>query len=268
MVLPTRLFSFAIIWIGTLAACQAASVPTERVIAPRSLELVPGISAPGNAPELQKQPPVQDDKGKIPPKPAEPDESSQPETDPNLAPDLVEDPDLDDDPNLGEDPDQDEDNEIVKIPDVQYGEDKLPAAVRQMRKDILEAATNVDFRRLKLVYDANDEPPTLSFDETGDPIEILKKNSGDPEGLEILAIMIEILQAGWVHKNPGEPDEMYIWPYFAELSLDQLTKKQKVELYEIVTASDVEEMETFGSYIFYRLGIGPDGTWYFFVAGD
>ena len=255
MVLPTRLFSFAIIWIGTLAVCQAASVPTERVIAPRSLELVPGISAPGNAPELQKQPPVQDDKDKTSPEPAEPDESSQPESDPDLAPDLVEDPDLDDD-------------EIVKIPDVQYGEDKLPAAVRQMRKDILEAAINVDFKRLKLVYDANDEPPTLSFDETGDPIEILKKNSGDPEGLEILAIMIEILQAGWVHKNPGEPDEMYIWPYFAELSLDQLSKKQKVELYEIVTASDVEEMQTFGSYIFYRLGIGPDGTWYFFVAGD
>lgn len=258
MLLPTRFFSFAIIWIGTLAVCHAASVPTERVIAPRSLELVPGISAPGNAPELQKQPPVQDDKDKISPEPAEPDERSQPESDP----DLVEDPDLDEAPGL------DDDNEIVKIPDVQYGEDKLPAAVRQMRKDILEAAINVDFKRLKLVYDANDEPPTLSFDETGDPIEILKKNSGDPEGLEILAIMIEILQAGWVHKNPGEPDEMYIWPYFAELSLDQLSKKQKVELYEIVTASDVEEMQTFGSYIFYRLGIGPDGTWYFFVAGD
>lgn len=246
MVLSTRLFSFVIIWFGTLAFCQAASVPTERVIAPRSLELVPGISAPGNAPELQKKPAVRDNKDEITPEPAKPDESSQPESDPYL----------------------DEDDEIVKIPDVQYGEDKLPAAVRQMRKDILEAAINVDFKRLKLVYDANDEPPTLSFDETGDPIEILKKNSGDPEGLEILAIMIEILQAGWVHKNPGEADEMYIWPYFTEMSLDQLSKKQKVELYEIVTASDVEEMETFGSYIFYRLGIGPDGTWYFFVAGD
>jgi hypothetical protein len=27
-------------------------------------------------------------------------------------------------------------------------------------------------------------------------------------------------------------------------------------------------MLAFGVYSFYRVGIGPDGTWHFFVAGD
>lgn len=204
-------------------AC-AATVNTERLTAPRSLELPPNLTVPRNGPHV--------DGGR-----AEDDGSAAKEDEPPL-------------------------------PEVHYGEEGLPPAVRQMRRDILEAAENADFRRLRLIYEANDPPPTLSFGEIGDPIEFLKQSSGDGEGLEVLAIMIEVLQAGWVHKNPGTPEEMYVWPYFTEIPLERLTDPQKVELYEIVTASDFEEMKTFGSYIFYRLGIGPDGTWYYFVAGD
>jgi hypothetical protein len=52
------------------------------------------------------------------------------------------------------------------------------------------------------------------------------------------------------------------------MPLDRLTPEQKVELFKIVTGSDYREMADFGSYIFYRLGIAPDGVWHFFVAGD
>jgi hypothetical protein len=38
-------------------------------------------------------------------------------------------------------------------------------------------------------------------------------------------------------------------------------------LFRIITGNDYKEMQDFGAYIFYRLGIGPDGTWHFFVAG-
>jgi len=246
MVTPLRILILLLALFGCTGIGFAASVPTERVIAPRSLENVPGISAPSDAPELKKKPGEE----KQPPAGTEPPGISGPDDD------------------TGSEETIEAEDYVPKDLKVHYSDKELPPAVKQMRLDLLDAARNGNFKRLRLIYDANEAPPTLSFDDIGDPIEHLKESSGDPDGYEILAILIEILQAGWVHKNPGEPDEMYIWPYFAEKSLEQLTPKQKIELYEIVTASDVEEMEAFGSYIFYRLGIGPDGTWYFFVAGD
>jgi hypothetical protein len=35
-----------------------------------------------------------------------------------------------------------------------------------------------------------------------------------------------------------------------------------------MTPDEAKNMKEFGSYIHYRLGLGPDGTWHFFVAGD
>ena len=46
------------------------------------------------------------------------------------------------------------------------------------------------------------------------------------------------------------------------------TARQKVELFKIVTAGDYEDMKQFGTYIFYRVGITPEGRWAFFVAGE
>jgi hypothetical protein len=61
---------------------------------------------------------------------------------------------------------------------------------------------------------------------------------------------------------------MYVWPYFAFTPLKTITPEQKVALFRIVTGADFKEMNEFGAYIFYRLGIAPDGTWHFFVTGD
>jgi len=240
MVMTPRIFIGLAIWLAGTCIAAAATVPTERVTAPRSMEPAPGISVPEDELDIDKALPGdgtetgedKPDSGQEPKESAEPEEPAAP------------------------------------LPQIHYGEDGLPAAVKQMRADLLQAAKAADFDRLRLIYDANEAPPTLSFGETGDPIDFLKQSSGDPDGYEILAIMIEVLQAGWVHKNPGQPNEMYVWPYFAEIPLHHLSPAQKVELYKIVTSTDFEEMENFGSYIFYRLGIGADGTWYYFVAGD
>ena len=83
-----------------------------------------------------------------------------------------------------------------------------------------------------------------------------------------MAILIEILEAGFVHVDVGTSQEMYLWPYFARMPLATLTPQQKVELFKIVTGSDYKDMIDAGAYIFYRLGIGPDGTWHFFLTGD
>ncbi|MEO1380814.1 MAG: hypothetical protein AAFU69_10765, partial [Pseudomonadota bacterium] len=83
-----------------------------------------------------------------------------------------------------------------------------------------------------------------------------------------LAILQEVLEAGYVHVDAGTDTELYVWPYFFALPLDELNAVQRVELFKLVTAGDYEDMLSFGSYIFFRVGITPEGRWLFFVAGD
>ncbi|WP_319772942.1 hypothetical protein [Breoghania sp.] len=154
------------------------------------------------------------------------------------------------------------------LPQVHYGADGLPKPVARIRAQILDAALSGDLESLRPVLESNEMPPTLALTDIEDPIDYLKQASGDEAGREILALLSEILEAGWVHVDEGTPQEMYIWPYFARYPLNGLSPSQEVELYRILTANDVEEMRDFGAYIFYRVGIGPDGTWHYFVAGD
>jgi hypothetical protein len=156
----------------------------------------------------------------------------------------------------------------AKLPQVNYGEEGLPRPVARLRAQILDAARTGDVERLRPVIEANEVPPTFSFAGTSDPIAHLKEASGDDHGREALAILIEVLEAGWILADPGTPQEMYVWPYFARYPFDKLTPEQMVELFKIITAGDYQDMQSYGTYIFYRLGIGPDGTWHFFVAGD
>jgi len=153
-------------------------------------------------------------------------------------------------------------------PPVEYDLGKLPAPVRRLREQIIEAALTGDVERLRPIFEANGAPPVLSFGEIDDPIEYLKSLSGDPEGREILAILIEVLEAGFVHVDVGTPDEMYVWPYFARYPVNALTPRQIVELFKLVYSGDYEDMKAYGTYMSYRVGISPDGTWQYFLVGD
>ena len=154
------------------------------------------------------------------------------------------------------------------LPEVHYGEAGLPEPVRKTRAAILEAARGGDIEALRAVLETSEMPPVLARGDVGDPITFLKESSGDPEGREILAILIDLLEAGWVRLNPGEPGEMYVWPYFAAMPIDRLTPPQLVELYRILTAADVDEMRAYDSWLFFKIGIGADGTWHYFMVEE
>jgi hypothetical protein len=146
---------------------------------------------------------------------------------------------------------------------------KAPEPVRRMREQIVEAAASGDLERLRpLMGTGADQTQVTVGEPTDDPIGALKDLSGDPEGDEILAIMLDVISTGFVHVGAGTPDEMYVWPYFAEKDLKALTPPERVELLRIVTAGDLSDMQEFGGYNFYRLGITPDGKWKSFTAGD
>ena len=153
--------------------------------------------------------------------------------------------------------------------EVIYDLAKAPEPVRRMRELIVEAAASGDIERLRPLLGKGVTETQVSIVETEEgPVETLKSQSGDDEGIEVLAILLDVLAAGFVHAGQGTPEEMYVWPYFAEKSLSTLTPPEKVELLRIVTAGDFAGMQEFGSYNFYRVGITPDGQWKFFVTGD
>ncbi len=146
---------------------------------------------------------------------------------------------------------------------------KLPFPVRRMRELILEASLSGDIEKLRPLIGYGEDVTMLSLGGIEeDPLNFLKSLSGDKDGHEILAILTEILESGYVLMDEGSENELYVWPYFFAWPLDKLNPAQKVELYRLVTYGDYEDMESFGAYIFYRLGITPRGRWRFFVAGD
>ena len=154
------------------------------------------------------------------------------------------------------------------VPVVEYDIAKLPEPVKQLREKIIAAASTGDPENLRPIIQGNGEPPQLSLNDIDDPIQYLKSQSGDSAGREILAILSEVLNAGYVHINVGMADEMYVWPYFAEYPVDKLTPPQLVELFKLIYAGDYEDMKNDGNYLFYRVGITPKGEWKYFIAGD
>ncbi|TIR44957.1 MAG: hypothetical protein E5X28_15655, partial [Mesorhizobium sp.] len=137
-----------------------------------------------------------------------------------------------------------------------YDLDKLPEPVKRMHGLIIEACKSGDIEKLRPLIGSGESMTQLSLgDIEGDPVAFLKGLSGDGDGQEILAILEEVLSAGYVHVDTGTPQELYVWPYFFALPLDKLDPRQRVELFKLVTASDYDDMKQFGAYIFYRVGI-------------
>lgn len=154
-------------------------------------------------------------------------------------------------------------------PEVLHDLALLPEPVRRMRELIVQACRSGDIEALRPLIETGEDGTQLSVgSEVGDPIEFLREASGDDQGHEILAIMLEVLNAGYVRLDARSPNELYVWPYFFAVPLEGLEPRQRVELFKLVTAGDYEDMKAFGAYNFYRLGITPEGRWAFFVAGD
>jgi hypothetical protein len=157
---------------------------------------------------------------------------------------------------------------IAKLPEVITNPARLPPAVARTRERILAAARSGELLKLFAVMKEAPTLPVFSFSEDSDPVSFWKTNYPDSDGVEALSILANVLETAFVHVDVGTPQEIYLWPYFARIPLKALTPQQRVELFRIVTGADYKDMVEFGVYSFYRIGIAPDGTWQFFVAGD
>ena len=73
-----------------------------------------------------------------------------------------------------------------------------------------------------MAYELNELKPHLAAAPVTDPVAFWKEISADGRGLEVLAALGQILDAGYVVLPTGrdlENNRIYVWPYFAELPL-------------------------------------------------
>lgn len=151
-----------------------------------------------------------------------------------------------------------------QAPKVLYDFNALPDPVKRMLEQIVVAAESGEIETMRPVLDSNELKPMITAAYVEDPIEFWKKASADGAGRDVLAAMLNVIASGFVRVGQGQ-DEMYVWPYFAEIDLATLTPSQEVDLYRIVPSSLAVPMKKAGKYSYYRLGISPNGVWHYFI---
>ena len=144
----------------------------------------------------------------------------------------------------------------------------LPKNVAEMRDALLAATLSGAIDDLITPYQWNELPPGIADDAIDDPIAYWKRISSDGEGIEILAILSELLRLppAKLHVGPDfENSALYVWPYLAEHDLGNLTPAQKVELRTLVPAAVAKDILSTKKWSWWRLSIGADGTWHSFM---
>jgi hypothetical protein len=132
---------------------------------------------------------------------------------------------------------------------------------------IVEAARGGRIEDLRTAVDWNEMRPDLAADRVvADPVAYWKSISADGEGREILAVLLNLLEATTPAVLPTgkdiENNRVFVWPGFADRPLAQLTPAELVELHRLVPPGEAMAMRAAGRYTGWRLSIGADGTWH------
>jgi hypothetical protein len=146
--------------------------------------------------------------------------------------------------------------------------EKLPPRVADMRERILDAARSGDPEKLRTPLERNETPPVLQRGGKGDLVALLRGKSADAEGREAMARLVNLLEAPFARIEAGKPQEMYVWPAFAAMMWETLTPQEWVALYRVVPAAVIRDSLEKRRYLGDRLGLGPDGTWHYFLTGE
>lgn len=156
----------------------------------------------------------------------------------------------------------------VAASEVERDLNRLPVPVRMARERLIEAARSGELSTLAQIIADNPVPPKLDADPVIDPAALWRTQYPDSEGREVLGLLLNLLDQPFVRVDAGTPNEMYVWPAYAHLALDRLSPREQVEAFRLVTGYDLQQMIAGAAWTFFRLGIAPDGTLHYFVAGE
>lgn len=139
----------------------------------------------------------------------------------------------------------------------------VPQPVAQTLVEIVEAAKVCDFDTLEAVAGENF---TASFG--GDDASDLWTYE-EEQGYEPMRWLMSILDLPHGTVDTGD-ETMYVWPAAAAHlgEWDTIPGEDLEALRSLYTDRELSDMENWGGYIGYRLGITETGVWSFFVAGD
>jgi hypothetical protein len=147
----------------------------------------------------------------------------------------------------------------------------LPVPVEEMRQALLSATQTGDIEDLREPLEWNELKPDIGKASEEDVIAHWRSASADGQGLEILAVLADILPMPPAELPFGpdiENNIIYVWPYLAEAELDKLTPREKVDLMRLVGAAEAKKMQAGKKWTWWRLTIGADGTWHSFKRSE
>jgi hypothetical protein len=146
---------------------------------------------------------------------------------------------------------------------------QLPDAVAVKRAALIEAAAAGDIEALRPIFEGEPAPPTVSFGGPEDAIDYLRQQSKDGEGLEMLAILLDLLDAPYAAQDGGDGEAVYVWPYLAAMEgLPDVGPADRIEGIRIAGYDGFKEIQDLGLWYWWRVYIGEDGDLQAFVAGD
>ncbi|MGH2661434.1 MAG: hypothetical protein ACRDH8_01230 [Actinomycetota bacterium] len=139
------------------------------------------------------------------------------------------------------------------------GEQPVTDEVAATRDGLREAAQLRDWETLERLIP--DTGFTHSYGGDTDPIAYWQdlEQEGEPV-LDILATLLELA--------PEQFRGTYIWPAPAAESVEDWDQSDLDVLRLTNSDRDIRLFQRYGLYLGWRVGIEPDGTWVFFVAGD
>jgi hypothetical protein len=158
--------------------------------------------------------------------------------------------------------------QVLTFADVQRDPALLPPPVRAVRERLIGAARSGDLAQLSALVAESTVEVKIDNDPVDDPAAFWRSQYPDSEGRELLAILLDLLDTGFVQVDIGTANEMFVWPYAAHVPLASLGPRELVEILRLVTSYDLQQMREAGSWTFFRIGIAPDGTWHYFIARE
>ncbi|MEM9028081.1 MAG: hypothetical protein AAGC70_06905 [Pseudomonadota bacterium] len=144
---------------------------------------------------------------------------------------------------------------------------KLTTLAAEMREMIAAAALRGELKELRVPIQWNELPPNFGGTAGGDPIAILKRQSADGSGLDVLAALLTVLSMPYTIAPLGadaENPNIYVFPYLADRDLSKLTARETLDLYRLLPAREAAAMIKTKRYTHWVVTIGADGTWHSF----
>lgn len=140
----------------------------------------------------------------------------------------------------------------------------LPEQVARKRAQIWKAAKGGDYEEVASFASREGFEYTFGGAVPGGPAAYWRRvdQTTDERPIETLAAILEL---PYVYQAESK---LYVWPDAFTRKASTLTPEEKEQLAEAIGAEGLKFYEQLGNYLGYRAGIGEDGNWVFYVAGD